>query len=131
MTRRLLRYLNTIVALTVPVVAGAQDDEKVDVTGRWAFSVTSDVGSGSPSVTFKQSGDSISGRYSSQSLGERDFTGTIKDGKIAFSFVAEAGGQAFTMSFEGTLDGKDAMKGAIDFGGFGAGVFTARRVPPR
>lgn len=126
-----MRNLIAALMLAVPLVAGAQGDTtKVNITGRWAFSVTSDVGSGSPFVTFKQAGDSISGRYSSQSLGERDFTGTIKDGKVSFSFQADAGGQAFAMSFEGTLDGKDAMKGTIDFGGFGTGVFTAKRVPP-
>lgn len=120
-----------LVALALPAIAHAQgtEEKKLDITGKWSFTVQSDVGTGTPTVTFKQAGDSLSGRYSSQSLGERDFTGTLKDGKIAFSFTAESGGQAFTMSFAGTMDGKDAMKGSIDFSGFATGTFTGKRQP--
>lgn len=89
----------------------------------------SDVGTGTPTVTFTQKGDSLTGRYSSQSLGERDFTGTLKEGKIEFGFSAEVQGQAFSMSFSGTLDGSDAMKGSIDFGGMATGTFTGKRQP--
>lgn len=125
---------NTLIALAIaalPGIAQAQgtDEKKFDITGKWMFTVQSEVGTGTPTVTFKQVGDSISGRYSSQSLGERDFTGTLKNGKIEFSFGAETGGQAFTMSFVGTVETKDAMKGAIDFSGFATGTFTGKRQP--
>ncbi len=123
--------LIALVLAAHPGIAQAQatDEKKLDITGKWAFSVQSDVGTGTPTVTFKQVGDTISGRYSSQSLGERDFTGTLKNGKIEFSFSAETGGQAFTMSFSGTVENKDAMKGAIDFSGFATGTFTGKRQP--
>src|SRR5690348_10829541 len=71
--------------------------QKPDISGKWLMSVESEAGSGTPTVTFKQSGDSISGRYSSQTLGERDITGTFKDGKLAFGFTADVGGQQFSM----------------------------------
>lgn len=120
-----------LVIAALPAIAQGQgtEEKKFDVTGKWAFTVQSDVGTGTPAVTFKQVGDTISGRYSSQSLGERDFTGTLKNGKIEFSFTAETGGQAFTMSFSGTVESKDAMKGAIDFSGFATGTFTGKRQP--
>ena len=125
---------NTLLALAIvalPGIVQAQgtDEKKFDITGKWTFTVQSDVGTGTPTVTFKQVGDSISGRYSSQSLGERDFTGTLKNGKIDFSFGAETGGQAFTMSFSGMVETKDAMKGSIDFSGFATGTFTGKRQP--
>ena len=41
---------------------------------------------GTPTVTLKQQGDSITGHYSSQTLGEADLKGTVKDRKINFSF---------------------------------------------
>jgi hypothetical protein len=118
-----------VVALPALVHAQSTEEKRLDITGKWAFSVQSDVGTGTPTVTFKQAGDSISGRYSSQSLGERDFTGTLKNGKIEFSFSAETGGQAFTMSFSGTVESKDSMKGSIDFSGFATGIFTGTRQP--
>ena len=107
--------------------AVAQGTKPVDVTGKWTVNVVSDAGSGTPTVTFNQTGDSLSGHYSSQNLGERDFVGTIKDGKIEFGFSAESGGQAFSMWFSGTVEGPDDMKGAIDFAGMATGTFTAKR----
>jgi hypothetical protein len=118
-------------AAVLPANSSAQGDKKpVDLTGRWSFSVQSDVGTGTPGVTFAQKGDSISGRYSSQSLGERDFTGTFKDGKVEFGFSAEVQGQQFSMWFSGTMDGADAMKGSIDFGGMATGTFSGKRQKP-
>ncbi|MEA3244867.1 MAG: hypothetical protein U9Q74_01795 [Gemmatimonadota bacterium] len=130
---RITRHLTTAVILLaatslLAAPARAQDKKAPDLTGRWQFTVQSEVGTGTPMVTFKQKGDTLTGRYSSQALGERDFTGTFKDGKIEFSFGAESGGQAFTMSFSGKLEGDDAMSGSIDFSGFATGTFTGKRV---
>src|SRR5213596_3617694 len=97
---RLIHHLTFILlaAAVIPAAVGAQtpakpDTAKVDITGKWAFAVQSDVGTGTPSVTFVQKGDSLIGHYSSVALGERDFVGTIKAGKLRFGFNAEAGGQ--------------------------------------
>jgi hypothetical protein len=125
-----------LLCLAFPVVAIAQaaprsDTTRVDIVGKWAFSVQSDVGSGTPTVTFAtQKGDSITGRYSSQALGEHDFVGTYKGGKIAFGFTAEAGGQSFSMAFAGAVDDKDSMSGAIDFAGMATGTFSGKRIKP-
>lgn len=113
-----------------PSMVSAQDTKPVDVTGKWTMNVMSDAGSGTPTVTFKQTGDSLSGHYSSQNLGEREFVGTIKAGKIEFGFQAESGGQQFSMYFSGTVEGPDAMNGAIDFAGMATGTFTAKRQKP-
>jgi hypothetical protein len=134
LTRTLLAGL--VFSAAVPVAAVAQADTKpapatVDIVGKWAFNVQSDVGSGTPTVTFTtQKGDSISGRYSSQALGEHDFVGTFKDGKLAFGFAAEAGGQSFSMSFAGKLDNNDEMTGSIDFAGMATGTFYGKRQKP-
>jgi hypothetical protein len=108
-------------------VASAQPTSKVDVTGTWTFSVNTGQGTGTPSVTFKQQGDSISGHYSSQTLGERDFKGTLKDGKITFSFVTTVQSTDLTVTYTGVLESSDAMKGTVDFGGYGGGTFTGAR----
>lgn len=124
--------LAAVLLTTLASTAAAQTDKKpaADITGKWAFSVTSDVGTGTPSLTFKQKGDSISGHYSSQALGEIDFVGTYKDGKINFGFNAEAGGQTFAMSFAGAVEGEDDMRGSIDFAGMATGSFTGKRQKP-
>jgi len=124
--------LSTILLATAASTVSAQADKKpaADISGKWAFTVTSDVGSGTPTVTFKQKGDSLTGHYSSQALGEIDFVGTYKGGKINFAVSAEAGGQAFTMSFAGTVEGNDDMNGTIDFAGMATGTFSGKRQKP-
>ena len=89
--------LTLLCAAVLPVSLHAQGNTKVDVTGKWSFTVESPAG-----------------------------TGTLKDGKIRFSFDAESGGQAFTMM----LDGADAMKGGIDFFGMATGAFSGKRQKP-
>src|SRR3954469_2496571 len=78
----------------VPAAARAQSEAKADVTGKWLFNVTTDAGTGTPTVTFKQQGDSLTGHYSSQTLGEADLKGTVKDGKINFAFRVEVQGNS-------------------------------------
>ena len=111
----------------LPGAVAAQADKKVDVTGKWLFTVTTDAGSGTPTVTFKQQGDSLSGHYSSQTFGEVDFKGTVKEGKINFSFPVSAEGTSVTITYAGTVEGSDALKGTVSFGGYGGGTFTAKK----
>ena len=111
-------------------IASAQSDTtKVDLTGAWSFTVVYEGGQGSPTVRLAQRGDSLSGKYISQAFGELDLTGTIKGNEFSFSMTTSAGGDPFTMTFSGTIESKDALKGSVELGGNGTGSFTARRQP--
>jgi hypothetical protein len=110
----------------LPAVA-AQDALRIDVTGRWAFQVTTSAGSGTPSVTFKQSGADLTGHYSSTNLGEADLTGTVKGQNIVFKFTGTVQGMAVDVTYTGMIEGNDAMKGTLDIGGLAQGTFTAKR----
>ena len=99
---------------------------KVDVTGKWAFNVETTAGSGTPTITFKQDGEKLTGKYSGQ-LGEADLTGTIKGSDVAFTFNVDAGGQMINFKYSGTVENKDAMKGKLEAAGLGDGTFTAKR----
>ena len=120
-----LMLLLVVIIAALPRTVLAQADAKVDVTGKWLFNVTTSAGTGTPTVTFKQQGDSITGHYSSQALGEADLKGTVKDRKINFTFRVEIQGTNLTVSYAGTVEGNDAMKGTIDLGGQATGTFTA------
>ena len=113
--------------VAMPGAGLAQAEKKVDVSGTWVFSVTTDAGTGTPAVTFKQQGDSLTGRYSSQVFGEVDFKGTVKGNQIGFSLAVQIEGQALTVNYTGTVESADSMKGTVDFGGFGGGTFTGKR----
>lgn len=105
------------------------DTTKVDLTGNWAFNVVYEGGSGSPTVRLTQRGDTLTGRYISQVFGELDVKGTVKGREFNFAFTASAGGDPFTMTFNGTVESRAALKGTVDLGGMGSGTFTASRQP--
>jgi len=103
---------------------------KTDVTGKWTFTVQTDAGSGTPTVTLKQDGEKLTGHYSSQNLGEADLTGSVKGKEIKFTFNADAQGTSLTVTYTGTIESKDSMKGSVDLGGMAQGTFTAKRQSP-
>jgi len=111
----------------VSVVAVSAQSSKVDVTGKWTFTVQTDAGSGTPTVTLKQEGEKLTGHYSSQNLGEAELNGTVKGQDVKFSFSADAQGTAITVTYTGTIENKDSMKGTVDLGGVAQGIFTAKR----
>jgi hypothetical protein len=110
-----------------PSVSGAGAAQRIDVTGKWAFTVTTSAGAGTPTVTFKQSGDMLTGHYSSTNLGEADLTGTVKGTDINFKFTGTVQGMSVDVAYMGTIESKDAMKGTLDIGGLAQGTFTAKR----
>ena len=113
-----------VVAVAMAVSAAAQ---AANVTGKWVFDVQTGAGSGQPTVTFKQEGEKLTGHYSSQTLGEADFTGTLKGNAIQFSFNANAQGQQIDVVYAGTVEG-NSMKGTVNMaGGQLSGSFTGQK----
>ena len=106
-----------------PVLAQAG---KTDVTGKWTFNVETGAGSGTPTMTFKQDGEKLTGHYSGQ-LGEADLAGTVKGQNVEFRFTVDVGGQQLNCIYTGAVDGKDSIKGKVDLVGLGEGTFTAKR----
>jgi hypothetical protein len=102
----------TIVVGTLGAPLGAQS---VNVTGDWTFDVQTDLGSGTPAITFKQDGETLTGTYSGQ-LGNTTFKGTVKGTAIEFSFTSDAQGQTVEVVYRGTVD-KDTMKGSVAIAG--------------
>ncbi|PYR19429.1 MAG: hypothetical protein DMF98_24685 [Acidobacteria bacterium] len=112
------------------VATVSPQSSKIDVTGQWTFTVQTDAGGGTPTVTLKQDGEKLTGHYSSQNLGEADLTGSVKGQEIKFTFNADAQGTSLTVTYTGTIENKDSMKGSVDLGGRAQGTFTAKRQSP-
>ncbi|MCE2902117.1 MAG: hypothetical protein ACK6DP_06835 [Gemmatimonas sp.] len=121
MTSR-LRSAVVAAALAAPVALVAQ--RAIDLTGTWAFAVVTENGTGTPTVTIKQQGDSLSGTYESGRMGIIPFKGTVKDS--TFTFALNTGGGA-TLTFTGVLVNANSVKGDVDFGGQGGATFTGER----
>ena len=104
----------------VPVMA-----QGANITGEWLFNVTTDQGGGTPTITFKQDGEKLTGKYVGQ-LGNADLTGTVKGGAIHFTFTIDVQGQQAPVTYDGTVE-KNTMKGKLDIGGMVNGTFTATK----
>jgi hypothetical protein len=110
--------------LALASVRGAAQ-AKVDVTGKWAFTVETSAGAGSPTFTFKQEGEKLTGHYVG-TFGEADLTGTVKGADITFSFTVDAQGTSLKETYTGTVE-KDTMKGKLSIEGLGEGTFSAKK----
>lgn len=99
--------------------------QATNVTGEWAFTVQTDQGSGTPTLTFKQDGEKLTGKYAGQ-LGNADLTGTVKGNAIHFTFTLDVQGQQAPVTYDGTVE-KNTMKGKMDIGGMVNGTFTATK----
>jgi hypothetical protein len=95
-----------------------------DISGNWEFSVDSDAGSGSPSFTFRQDGEKLTGTYSG-ALGEAKLAGTVKGDAIEFSF--EPSGANGVVRYKGKIESATKMKGELDLGDMGKGTWTATK----
>jgi hypothetical protein len=97
-----------------------------NISGAWDFAVETGGGSGSPSFTFKQDGETLTGTYKGQ-FGEGPLTGTVKGDDVKFSLNLSAGGQSMTVVYTGKITGKDSMKGTVALGELGEGTWTGKK----
>jgi hypothetical protein len=120
--KTLIRILPVAAVIILGVTVTAQE---TNVTGEWAFTVTTDQGSGNPTITFKQDGEKLTGKYNG-TFGTADLTGTVKGNAITFTFNIDAQGQQATATYKGTVE-KTTMKGTMDIAGMLNGTFTATK----
>jgi hypothetical protein len=119
--------LAVVMALLLAGAPAVIAQGSVNVTGNWTLDVNTQAGGTTmPTVTLKQDGEKLTGRYSSQSLGEADITGTVKGQQIDFEFNVEVQGIALHVHYTGTV-ARDTMSGKISLGELGDGTFTGKR----
>jgi hypothetical protein len=126
--RRLGRYLGAMASVLMAFAAGDAAAQTANVAGTWAMEVTTETGTTTPSMTLQQDGNRLTGRYSSQTLGEAQITGTVEGSRVTINFTASLQGQEIPVLYVGTVDANGVMTGTIDLaGGLASGTFTARR----
>jgi len=128
MRNRLLKVAAvTLAGLSLALAARGAGQAAVDLTGKWTFTVQTSAGNGMPTVTLKQEGEKLTGHYSSAQLGEAELAGTVKGNDVKFTFGTDVQGVHLDVTYTGTIENKDAMKGQVTLGGLGEGTFTAKR----
>jgi len=121
-----VRFAVVTAVFTLLSAIGFAQATKIDVTGKWLFTVDTTAGSGTPTITLQQQGEALTGHYSGQ-LGEADLTGSVKGQEIAFVFSVDAQGVKLNCTYTGSIESKDSLKGKVDISGLGNGTFTAKR----
>ena len=128
---RILSLAAVVLALLVTLPArglanGVGQDKPADVAGTWAITVEIGGNTGTPTLTLKQDGETLTGTYASQVFGEQKVTGTIKGNNITFGFTGAIEGTSVTVTYTGIVE-KATMKGKVTFGELGEGTFTAKK----
>ncbi|HET8675874.1 MAG TPA: hypothetical protein VFO63_08820 [Blastocatellia bacterium] len=108
-----------------PATAPASPAPAGNITGTWNGTVETSQGTGSPTFTFKQEGEKLTGNYKGQ-LGEAPLTGTLKGNDISFSFKLNFQGEEFTITYTGKVEGNN-MKGKAMLGQLGEANWTAKK----
>ncbi len=114
-----------VVLALVVASAGVVAQDNVDLTGTWILQVETAAGSGSPTFTFKQTGDTLEGTYEG-TFGKATVTGKVNGNKATWSFTADAQGTQLNITYSATVE-KDTMKGTVTLGELGEGTFTGKR----
>jgi hypothetical protein len=117
---------NATAAAPANAAAAPAAASKTDISGAWNFQVETSAGAGSPTFTFKQDGEKLTGQYKG-AFGEAPLTGTVKGNKVDFSIKVDAQGQQVTINYTGTVESDGTMKGTAQLGDFGSGTWTAKR----
>ena len=126
-----IRPVGTLMAVATAITfgdTGQASAQTASVAGSWILTVTTDTGVTTPSLTLEQDGETLTGHYSSEALGESDVTGTVSGMEVTVSFTADAQGQPVGVVYRGTVDENGEWSGTIDIAeGLLTGTFTAKR----
>ncbi|HWX53263.1 MAG TPA: hypothetical protein VN176_01595 [Verrucomicrobiae bacterium] len=123
--RDVATFTAMLIASIVMAAPAANAADTANVNGEWNLTVESPNGTGTPSVIFKQDGETLTGTYKGR-FGESPLKGTIKGQDIQFSVTISPQGQDIVIEYSGTVDG-DTMKGKAKFGDMGEGAFTGKK----
>ena len=97
-----------------------------DVSGKWTFLVETQLGSGSPTFVFKQTGEKLTGTYNG-TFGTAELTGKVTGDNIEFSFDAVIQDQKSKIVYKGKIEAADKMSGSVEFSGIGTGSWTGSK----
>jgi hypothetical protein len=109
------------------LLAAPAPAQTTTISGDWEMTIQSMQGTNSVRVTFKQEGEKVSGIFKSP-MGELPFQdGTLVGDDLKFAFSLPIQGQPLEITMTGKVDGS-SIAGKAQFGGFGEGEWTAKRI---
>lgn len=121
-----------VAALVVAALQAQSAQAQVDMSGTWQMEVESQNGTTNPTMMLTQDGMTLTGHYSSATLGEADVTGSVDGNSVTVEFTAmiEGLGDA-PLTYQGTVADDGTWSGELvaDVQGqsFPLGTFTATK----
>ena len=113
-------------AVMIALVGAAEASAQANLSSAWTFTVDVDGSITNPAVTLVQDGETLTGHYSSETLGENDLTGTVEGSEITIMFTADLQGMPVDVLYTGTINEEGVISGTLDIGGgLVVGTFTA------
>ncbi len=123
MSRRFLAACFALVALAGTAAAAVLHD----LTGRWQLAVVTDNGTGYPVLEIRQEGERVTGTYTSNAMGNRTISGTVRGDTLTFVLSASGAGEGVVLTYTARIVTPDSLNGSVDFAGMGGATFTGRR----
>ena len=124
-----MRALGVILAaVAVLVSAPANGAAQTDLSGMWTLTIQSDQGDQPLLITITQDGSDLTATGDGGEIGEVEMKGTIDGSEVMFEWDLYIEGMELAITFTGTIAEDGTISGTADFGGFGEGGWTAKRV---
>ncbi len=123
MSRRLLSAFAVLTVLVSTAAAAVLHD----LTGKWNLAVVTDNGTGYPVLELKQEGERVTGTYTSNAMGNRSISGTVRGDTLSFTLSASGAGEGVVLTYTARIIGTDSLNGSVDFAGMGGANFTGKR----
>lgn len=128
--RKLSRPLLVVTALFLAATTAVAQRHFADVSGKWRVGVAMGDRTSESLVTFKQTGDTLSGVIETQEAGSRPLEGMVKGDTVQFDFTIELQGNVLAIHADGVLKDKDNLSGQMSLpNGMGQFAFAAKREP--
>lgn len=108
------------------MTASPSAQSAANISGAWSFAVETSQGSGNPTFTFKQEGETLTGNYKG-TFGEAPVKGTVKGSDISFTIKVNVQGQEMEVVYTGKIESATAMKGTAKLGELGDATWTAKK----
>ena len=115
-------------AIAVLVSAPANGAAQTDLSGMWTLTIQSDQGDQPLPITIVQDGESLTASGEVPELGPIEMKGTLDGADVLFEWDLYIEGMELNIVFTGTIAEDGTISGTADFGGFGEGGWSAKRV---
>ena len=124
-----MRALGVIMAaVAVLVSAATHGAAQTDLSGMWTLTIQSDQGDQPLPITIVQDGESLTASGEVPEFGPIEMKGTLDGSDVLFEWDLYIEGMELNIVFTGTIAEDGTISGTADFGGFGEGGWSAKRV---